>query len=114
MKLNLVLVVLFLASLMVWLLISAAVGGGEAWDAAAYWSVGLPAVYLAGGVAACLTAVSVWKLALWSGLGQFAGLLLTASGLSLWPLGLVLLGVLSLPVAAVAGAARWLRGAVSG
>jgi hypothetical protein len=114
MKLNLVLVVLFVASLMVWLLVSVAGGGGEAWDKAAYWSVGLPALYLAGGVGACLTKVSAWKLALWSGLGQFTGLLLTASGLSMWPIGLLLLALLSLPVLAVAQAARWLRGAVSG
>jgi hypothetical protein len=33
--------------------------------------------------------------------------------LALWPLGMVLLAVLSLPVAAAAGAARWLRGAFS-
>lgn len=114
MRLNLALAVLFLASLMVWLLVSVARGGGEAWDAPAYWSVGLPAIYLAGGVAACLTRASVWNLALWSGLGQFVGLLLTASGLSLWPLGLVLLGVLSLPVAGVAAATRWLRRLASG
>jgi hypothetical protein len=109
MKIDLGLITAFALPVFVWLGISAAGNGGEAWDSAGYWSVGLPAIYLAGSVAALLTARNVWQITLWSGLGQFAGLITTAAGLSLWPLGLMLIAVLSLPVAGVAAATRWIR-----
>jgi len=108
-KINPILVAVFIASLVVWALVSASAGGREAWDSGAYWSVGLPAVYLAGGLAAYVSRVNAWRIGLWSGLGQFAGLLLTASGLSLWPLGMMLLAVLSLPVVAAAALTRLLK-----
>lgn len=109
MKIDPGLIAAFALPLLAWLGIAAAGGGGEAWDHPAYWTVGLPAIYLAGSVAALLTARNVWQITLWSGLGQFAGLITTAAGLSLWPLGLMLIAVLSLPVAGVAAATRWIR-----
>jgi hypothetical protein len=108
-KLDLTLAATCFVSLAAWLGVSMSSGGGEAWDNGAYWSLALPGLYLAGGVAALLTRAGVWLIALWSGLGQFAGLLMTAAGLSLWPLGLVLLAVLSLPVAAMAAVTRWAK-----
>jgi hypothetical protein len=108
-KVNPILAGVFLVSLIVWLLVSAAAGGREAWDTSAYWSVGLPVIYLVGGLAAYVGRATTWSIALWSGLGQFAGLLLTASGFSLWPLGMMMLAVLTLPVLATAAVARWLR-----
>ncbi len=109
MKLDLILAALCFLSLAAWLGLSLSSGGGEAWDKSAYWSVVLPGLYLAGGIAALLTRASVWLIALWSGVGQLAGLLMTAAGLSLWPLGMILLALLSLPVAAAAAVARWVR-----
>jgi len=109
MKIDPGLIVAFALPALVWLGIAAAGRGGEAWDSAGYWSVGLPAIYLGGSVAAVLTAKNVWQITLWSGLGQFAGLVTTAAGLSLWPLGLMLIAVLSLPVAGVAAVTRWLK-----
>tara|TARA_Y100001933_G_scaffold35263_2_gene30287 strand:+ start:987 stop:1328 length:342 start_codon:yes stop_codon:yes gene_type:complete len=106
-KLDLILTATCLVSLAAWLGVSMTGGGGEAWDKGAYWSVALPGLYLAGGVAALLTRASVWLIALWSGIGQLAGLLMTAAGLSLWPLGMILLAVLSLPVAGAAAVTRW-------
>ncbi|HEX7035378.1 MAG TPA: hypothetical protein VF210_06360 [Pseudomonadales bacterium] len=100
----------FTASLVVWLLVSAADGGGEAWDSGVYWSVGLPIIYGLGAVFGLVSTVNVWRLALWSGIGQFTGLVLTAPGEpTLWPLGLVMMGVLSLPVAGLAQLGRALR-----
>lgn len=107
MKLDLILAATCFVSLGTWLGISMSGGGGEAWDKGAYWSLALPGLYLAGGIAALLTRASVWLIALWSGIGQLAGLLMTAAGLSLWPLGMILLAVLSLPVAAIAAVTRW-------
>jgi hypothetical protein len=109
MKINPLLATLSAASLAVWLLVSAAAGGGEAWDAGAYWSIGLPVIYALGGAAGYVSRLDVSRLALWSGAGQFVGLFLTAADMSLWPLGLVMLGVLSLPVAGAARLARLLR-----
>jgi len=109
MRIDLGLVIAFVLPLLVWLGISAAGSGSEAWDSGGYWSVGLPAIYLSASVAALLTARNVWQITLWSGVGQFAGLITTAAGLSLWPLGLMLIAVLSLPVAAVAAVTRWIR-----
>ncbi len=109
MKLDVILAAVFVASLITWLAISMAAGGGEAWDKEAYWSVGLPVIYVLGGLAAFVSRASAWKIALWSGLGQLAGLLLTASGLSLWPLGLMVMAVLSLPVLAAATVIRLLQ-----
>lgn len=109
MKLDLILAATCFVSLATWLGISMSGGGGEAWDKGAYWSLALPGLYLAGGIAALLTRASVWLIALWSGIGQLAGLLMTAAGLSLWPLGMILLAVLSLPVAAIAAVTRWVQ-----
>lgn len=110
MKIDPLLAAAFTASLVVWLLVSAAAGGREAWDSGVYWAVGLPVIYALGGVAGLLGRVNVWRFALWSGIGQFAGLVLTAPGdLSLWPLGMVMMGVLSLPVAGVARLGRILK-----
>ncbi len=109
MKTHLSSAAMFVASLIIWLAVSAASGGGEAWDGGTYWSLGLPAVYVTAAVLGWLGRGSVWSLGLWCVLGQFAGLLLTASGWSLWPLGLLMLAVLSLPAIAAAAIARFLR-----
>lgn len=108
-KLDMTLAAAFALALAVWLAVSALGGGGEAWDKDAYWSVGLPVLYLTAAALAWISSASPWKLWLWSGLGQFAGLLATASGWSLWPLGLLMLAVLSLPVPVAALASRAMR-----
>ncbi len=113
MKINLSLIAIFLVSLIVWLALSAESGGGEAWDGGSYWSIGLPVIYLAGGLVGYAGRVSAWKLGLASAFGQFAGLLITASGWSLWPLGLIMLAVLSLPTAVCAALGQFLRARLS-
>lgn len=110
MKIDPFLAVAFTASLVVWLVVSAATGGREAWDAGIYWSVGLPVIYAVGGIAGLFSRVNVWRLTLWSGIGQFAGLVLTAPGdMSLWPLGMLMMAVLSLPVAGLVHVGRVVR-----
>lgn len=108
-KFDLTLAATFALSLLVWIAVSAAAGGGEAWDKSAYWSVGLPVIYLGAAALAWLGPATTWKLWLGSLLGQFVGLLLTASSWSLWPLGLIMLAVLSVPVPVAALVVRSLR-----
>jgi hypothetical protein len=85
--------------------IGASVLGGrrEAWDSAAYWALAYPLALLA-------AALLGWRFpdrpARWAWLlfaGQFVGMVLRNGELGgLWPLGLVLFGVLALPAVLLA------------
>lgn len=95
----------------IWLGISLAGGGGEAWDHGSYWSVGLPLLYLFAAVLGSGgkngAARAAWQIGLYQAAGQGLGLLITGSGgFSLLPLGMILLVVLALPAVAAARLGR--------
>jgi hypothetical protein len=92
------------AGLAVWVSI-ALLGGGvrngvfvvrEAWDTPAYFSIGLPMLAVAGGVAGFLAPRRVWRWPLWIAVGHTLGVALvhpTGTSLGLIPLALVFAGL---------------------
>lgn len=82
---------------MVCLVISVATGRKEAWDSNAYFSVGIPVM------CALIFAIGyrfperVWRWTLCMAVGQALAMLLAGNSLSLWPLSLVAMTMLSLP-----------------
>lgn len=82
---------------MLWLATSLVTGHHEAWDADAYWSLTYPLSIATGGGLGYWAPRSAWRWGLGVMWGQLAVLLLTASGFSLLPLGLLLFSLLALP-----------------
>lgn len=70
----------------------------EAWDVELYWLVGLPLCYLVAGMLGYVRPYRVWRWpAAMMATQGLCMLLFASSGLSLLPLGLILLAVLALP-----------------
>ena len=93
-----------------WILASVYAGRREAWDAAAYWAVAYPAAILASGLLGYYRPERPWRWALAIFLGQFLGMCLRNGEIgNMWPLGLALMAVLSLPAIVAALLASRLR-----
>ena len=70
----------------------------EAWDAAAYWTFAYPIAIAVAGVMGYLFPERPWRWALTLFLGQFLAMVIRNGELgSMWPMGMVLMVVLSLP-----------------
>jgi hypothetical protein len=101
---------------LLWVLTSLISGRPEAWDAPFYWTVSYPLAILLAGVVGYLAPHRAWRWGLVVMLVQALVMVVTSSGsFGLLPLGLLLLGVLSLPATALAvlvamGRTRWGRG----
>lgn len=108
MKNGTILAGMFTLSLLVWITVSVT-GGGEAWDRPGYWSAGLPAIYLGALAAGWVGPPMALRLGIASALGQFVGLLAAAADWSLWPLGMIMLIMLSVPVPLAASLGGVLR-----
>ena len=102
------------AGMGLWFFAALSSGKREAWDAAVYWTVAYP---LAMGVASLMGYIfseRPWRWALTLFLAQFAAMIIHNRELgSLWPMGLMMFVVLSIPGVALAKLAAWLRGKVS-
>jgi hypothetical protein len=81
----------------VWILISAATGRREAWDSDLYFTLGMPAVCLLSLVLGLVEPSRPWRWGVLPLAGQFAWLLLANGPGSLWVLGVIMFGVLSIP-----------------
>lgn len=97
-----------------WFVTSILNGSREAWDGAGYWSVAYPLALLACALLGYRYPARPWR---WAGvmfLAQFVAMCVRNGELgSLWPLGLALFAILSLPgVAAAVVAARFNPAAV--
>lgn len=86
-------------------------GRKEPWDWSGYWTVSYPIAIVLSGALGYVFPQRPWRWALVVVFSQMVVMLLGGSGFGLLPLGLVLLGVLSLPAIALAklAAAVWLR-----
>lgn len=96
----------FLCGLVVYLAIVVATGRNEAWDDASYYLLGMPLMCLvAFGIARRCPSRS-WRWVLWMAAGQTLGALLNGSSLSLLPLAIIFMVVISIPqfIAAFIGA----------
>jgi hypothetical protein len=86
-------------------------GRREAWDSGIYWTVFYPLSIVACGVLGYLFPERAWRWALAFFLGQCVAMLLRNGELgNLFPLGLILFGILSLPGVAVAKLGAKLKG----
>ncbi len=103
----------FFAGLVVCLGLSIAAGGREAVDTAAYYPVGIPLMALAILALAYVFPKQSWRWTLSMAAGQITAMLLTGSSLSLWPIAMVMMLILSIPqfVAGFVGAYFGRRGA---
>lgn len=99
-------VIALVSSLALWTATSALSGRREPWDWAGYWTISYPIALLLAGALGSLFPQRPWRWALVVIFSQLIVMLVGGSGLGLLPLGLILLGVLSLPaiVAAKLGA----------
>ena len=84
----------------------------EAWDIPAYWQLAYPAMLVASGVFGAIAPVRPWRWPLAMFLGQGVWSILKSavvSGISnLWPLGIVMFALLSVPAIAAAALGAWL------
>ena len=87
------------------LAITLATGKKEAWDSGLYFTVGIPIMCVIAFGVAWKFPQKVWRWALCIAIGQSVAMLLGGGSLSLWPLSLVAMTILSLPqfVAALLG-----------
>lgn len=69
----------------------------EAWDASSYWTVAYPLAIILAGWLGYWFPEKPWRWGLAIMYAQAGVLLISASGFSLLPLGLILFGVLALP-----------------
>lgn len=73
-------------------------GKREAWDASVYWTFFYPIALIVSASLGYLYPERPWRWVLWLFLGQFLGMCLRNGELgSLFPLGLIMFGVLALP-----------------
>jgi hypothetical protein len=97
------------AGVALWLATSALGGRSEPWDAPIYWSVAYPVALMLSAGLGYLFPQRPWRWALTVMFMQAAVMVVGGAGLGLLPLGLVVLGVLSLPAVLFAGLAARLR-----
>ena len=90
------------SGLVVWLAIGFLAGRREAWDSSLYFAVGIPVMCAIAFALAYRFPKRAWLLAIAIAFGQSLGLLLSGGSLSLWPLTIVAMTVLSLPQLAAA------------
>jgi hypothetical protein len=95
---------------LLWLGTMAISGRSEAWDSPLYWSVAYPLCIALAAALGYAEPVRPWRWALAVMLVQPFLLTFTSGGsFGLLPLGLVLFGILAMPVLAGAGIGAWLR-----
>ena len=92
-----------------WTLTAAVSGVREPWDHPSYWSVTYPLSIVLSAVLGYVFPYRAWRWALVLTFMQLVVIILGGSGFGLLPLGVVLLGILSLPGVAAAAAAAKLR-----
>jgi O-antigen/teichoic acid export membrane protein len=86
-----------LGGLLVCLAVSMVTGRREAWDSGAYFSVGIPIMCAVIFVIAYRFPDRPWRWALSMAAGQALALAMAGNSLSLWPLSLVAMTILSVP-----------------
>ena len=84
------------------LAITLATGKKEAWDSGLYFIVGIPIMCVIAFGLGWKFPVKAWRWALGIALGQSVAMLLGGGTLSLWPLAVVAMTILSLPQLAAA------------
>lgn len=81
----------------IWLAISQISGRSEAWDSPLYFSLGMSLACAASFVLGFLEPRWSWRWGVLPFAGQFVAMLATTGFGNLWPLGLAMFGILSMP-----------------
>ncbi len=103
------------AGMVLWIAASFISGKKEAWDANIYWTVAYPVAIVLSVVLALFYPKGAWRWPLALFVFQFVGMVVRSGELgSLWPLGLLLFVVLSVPGILAAKGATWLRARLAG
>ncbi|MDH5264506.1 MAG: hypothetical protein OEX21_07145 [Betaproteobacteria bacterium] len=103
------------SGMVLWIAASFISGKKEAWDASVYWTVAYPVAIVLSGVLGLLYPKGAWRWPLALFVFQFVGMVVRSGELgNLWPLGLLLFVVLSVPGMLVAKGATWLRARLAG
>lgn len=85
------------AGFVICLAITLVTGRREAWDSAAYFSVGIPLMCVVIFAVSCRFPLRTWRWTLCMAAGQSLAIALGGGSLSLWPLAIVAMTVLSIP-----------------
>jgi hypothetical protein len=86
-----------IAGLAVCLTIASISNRNEAWDGDLYYSVGIPIMALIIFIISYLFPQKPWRWTLSMAAGQFMSALINGSSLSLWPLAIIFMTVISVP-----------------
>jgi hypothetical protein len=87
-----------IGGVVLWIAASFISGKREAWDAGFYWTVAYPAAIALSGLLGFLWPKASWRWPLVLFLFQFVGMVIRNAELGgLWPLGMILFAVLSVP-----------------
>ncbi|MCD9097712.1 hypothetical protein LU699_09725 [Luteimonas fraxinea] len=92
-----------------WAVVSGMTGGGEPWDAAAYWTLVYPGALLLSAILGFAMPVRAW---LWGPIVVFAQVPVVIAVAGAGPLllaGVLYAAVLSIPAAVISGVAGWIR-----
>lgn len=99
-----------IAGVTLWIGASVISGKREPWDAAIYWTTVYPIAIVLSALLGFAYPKATWRWPLALFLFQFVGMVIRNGELGgLWPLGLVLFAVLSIPGILAARLAAWLR-----
>jgi hypothetical protein len=94
-----------------WFWASLVSGRREAWDAAVYWTVAYPLAVGVAGMMGYVFPQRPWRWALTLFMAQFVAMAIRNGELGgMWPMGMILLALLSVPGMALGQFAAWLRG----
>ena len=98
-------VVSLLAGLVICLVVAKLGGRREPWDSSLYFVAGIPLMCVVAFALAYVYPVKAWRWVLSMAVGQSIAMVLGGGSLSLWPLAIIAMTVLSLPqlVAAIVG-----------
>jgi len=100
--------------MVLWFAAMASSGKREPWDDPTYWSVVYPATIIVSGLLGFFFSNRSWRWPLALFCGQFLAMTIRAGELgNLWPLGLLVFLVMSVPGIAIAKLGEWLNGKIS-
>jgi len=93
-----------------WIMVAMVTGNREPWDANVYWTGAYPLAVIGSAFLGYLFPEKAWRWAAVVMLMQLVVMTIRGSDLSLWPLALIVLAILTIPPALVGMLAAKLRG----
>jgi len=99
-----------LIGMTLWFAVSLMSGRTEAWDAPQYWTIAFPLLLISATALGYAFPEKPWRWALALFLSQLPAMMIYSGEVgNLFPLGIIMFGILSLPAIICAKGGRWLR-----